>query len=965
MAPDRLQRAFEVFDAAAAMPRGERDAFLAQECGADAELRADVVSLLAAHDQAEGFLSRRRRSGRSGPAEAIVDVPALAPGTHLGSFRVERIVGAGGMGVVYKARDTRLDRDVAIKVLRDTSGDPRSHARFSFEARAIARLSHPRIGGLHDIAHHDGIDFLVMEFLDGETLAERLRRKPMSPGEALRTALEIAEALSAAHSRGIVHRDLKPANVMLTASGARLLDFGLARLKPGYGPAVDPLVDPSSGHAAPAVIAGTLHYMAPEQLEGKDVDARADIFAFGIVLYEMLTARRPFEGTTTQDLLSAVRAAEPPPIRAPAGLAPVSLDRLVRVCLAADPDERWASIHDVRVQLEWIARDLAQGVAGAAGRQLARRTRLAWIVAAGVLAAALGVLVWTGAQGTTGERRTGVFPVASPPGVVFAAESPPAISADGRRLAFVGTDSAGRQLLYHQALDSHGEARALANTDGALFPFWSPDATRLGFFADGQLKTVHLESGRIQPVAPAGQPRGGTWNRDDVIVFVPRPLDGFYRIPAGGGQPVQLQLNVTGAPGWYPSFLPDGRHLLVYVPSPADPEKARIAVISLDGPTRKDLIPGTRSNAIFAPPGHLLFWSDGTLVAQPFDPATRQVHGSALALPGTAGLNPLTSLALFSVSSSGTLVYFGGAVGQTRMEWVDRVGRPAGPAGPTGLFNSLSLAPDDAKVVYDESAPRSGSVDLRRYDFATGQRTRLTFSPSHDMFPFWARDGSRIFFTSLRTFPPGLFEIDAGSTGNDRAILKKPFPAIPNDVSPDGKVLLYQGVRAGTNGDVFALTLDGRRSDGPVLESPGNEGHAILSPDGRLLAYVSNEGRSYEVYVRQFPVTAGNRQWQISSDGGFEPYWRSDGRELFFLARDRTLMSVPVSGTGATFHPEIARPLFQTTVTWLENQALGRHYAPSRDGQRFLIANATDRARAMPVTVVLDWAASLPGDPAR
>jgi eukaryotic-like serine/threonine-protein kinase len=788
MAPDRLQRAFEVFDTAAALPRGERDGFLAQECGADAELREDVVSLLAAHDEAEGFLSRRRsRSGSSHPIQAVIDLPGLALGTHLGNFRIERVVGAGGMGVVYKARDTRLDRDVAIKVLRgDSSGDPRRHARFSFEARAIARLSHPRICALHDIAHHDGIDFLVMEFLEGETLAERMRRRPMSPAEALRVAREIAEALSAAHSRGIVHRDLKPANVMLTANGARLLDFGLARLKAGYGPAVDPLIDPTSDQTAPAIVAGTLQYMAPEQLDGKEVDARADIFAFGVVFYEMLERRRPFEGTTTQDLLSAVRSGEPAPITTVAALGPGALDRVIRTCLAADPDERWASIRDVQLQLEWIARDLAQGGSELADQQRRRRRQVAWKVAAGVaLTAALGAGVWSNAWRSTTRSESRVFPVAAPAGVVFAAESPPAISADGRRLAFVATDGTGRQLLYHQALDSYAEAQAITNTDGALFPFWSPDGTRLGFFADGQLKTVHLESGRIQPLAPAGQPRGGTWNADDVIVFVPRPLDGFYRIPAAGGQTVQLELNVSGAPGWYPSFLPDGRHLLVYVPSPADPEKARIALISLDAPTRTDLISGTRSNAIFAQPGHLLFWREGTLMAQPFDPATRRIHGSATALPGAAGLNPLTNLALFSVSASGTLVYFGGAVGQARMEWLDRFGRPAGPIGPTGVFNSLSLSPDNRQVVYDESSGRSGSVDLHRYDFATGRPTRLTFNPAHDMFPVWARDGSRIFFNSLRTDRRGKHRKrswdsqDALPCGPERRIARWEAAAVP------------------------------------------------------------------------------------------------------------------------------------------------------------------------------------------
>ena len=580
---------------------------------------------------------------------------------------------------------------------------------------------------------------------------------------------------------------------------------------------------------------------------------------------------------------------------------------------------------------------------------------LAVVVSAGVL--------WWNLRRPPAEAAMLVLPVSPPQGVVLATENPPAISADGRRLAFIATDATGRQLLYHQAIDSHADPEPIANTDGAQFPFWSPAGSRLGFFADGQLKIVDVTSGGIQSLAPAGQPRGGTWNADDVIVFVPRPLDGFYRISASGGEAEQLKLNVPpGAPGWFPSFLPDGRHLLVYVPSPQDPDKAKVSVISLDADTRTDLIAGTRSNAMFAPPRYLLFWRDGTLMAQPFDANTRQLQGNPVALPSAAGLNLLTNQALFSVSSSGTLVFFGGAVGQTRLEWVDRSGTQVESGGPIGLFNSLSMSPDDGKVVFDESAPRSGSVDLHRFDFATGQTSRVTFNASHDMFPFWSRDGRTIFFNSLRAIPPGVFKIDADSSGNEQQIFKKPFPAIPNDVSPDGNLLIYQEVRAATNGDVFALALDGSQKEVPVLDSPANEGHAMLSPDGRLLAYISNDGNRYEVYVRQFPVSGGTRQWQISADGGFEPYWRRDGRELFFLAPNRTLMSVEFTGTGATFDPTPPRPLFPTRVTWLENQALGRHYAPSRDGQRFLIANATEQARSMPITVVLNWAAGLPAD---
>jgi serine/threonine protein kinase/Tol biopolymer transport system component len=964
MASDRLQRAFELFDVATALPDDERERFLARECGTDAELCDDVQSLLAAHRAADGFLSGQR--GPSTGMNVIEDGPAhptLTPGTRLGNFAIETFVGAGGMGEVYKARDLRLDRHVAIKVVRsEAAADARNRARFSLEARVIARLSHPRICALHDIAHHDGIDFLVMEFLDGETLADRLSRKSLSLADALRTAVEIAEALSAAHARGIVHRDLKPGNVMLTPTGARLLDFGLARLKASSIPASEsPTVTVSGDDSAVGLIGGTLQYMAPEQLEGQEVDARADIFAFGIVLYEMITRRKPFTGATTASLMTAVRSSQPPPLTEVVPFAPLALERLIRTCLQKDRDQRWASIHDVLVQLDWITRDVTEGVGPAAGTRPQSR---GWKVS---LAAAVAILIavtasgamWWSARSPSSEPRMLVASV-SPPGVLLATENPPAISADGRRLAFVATDPSGRQLLYHQMLDSHAEPRPLADTDGALFPFWSPEGTRIGFFADGQLKIVDVTSARIQSLAAAGQPRGGTWNDDDVIVFVPRPLDGFYRVSATGGEAEPLKLDVPpGAPGWYPSFLPDGRHLLVFVPSPQDPDQARVALISLDAATRTDLVSGTRSNAVFAAPGYLLFWRDGALLAQPFDAATRQLHGTALALPGSAGLNRLTSQALFSVSNSGTLVFLGSAAGETQLQWVNRSGARVGSAGPAGLFNSLSLAPDEREVVYDQSETRTGGVDLYRFSFATGQTARLTFNAAHDMFPIWSRDGRRILFNSLRTIPPELFEIDADSTGNERQILKKPFPTIPSDVSANGALVIYQGIHPATNSDVFALTVNGRHDDRPVLDSHANEGHAMLSPDGSLLAYVSNESKRYEVYVRQFPFAHGGRQWQISMDGGFEPQWRGDGKELFFLAANRTLMSVEVTGTGPRFSPGAPRALFPTSVTWLESQAMGRHYAPSRDGQRFLIANATDRARSIPITVVLNWAAGL------
>ena len=481
MTPDRLQRAFELFDAATALPEGERERFLAHECGADRELCDDVRSLLSAHGEAERFLSSR--AGRTGSAEDGPALPALAPGTRLGSFAIESFVGAGGMGEVYKARDTRLDRHVAIKVLRsDTAADPRSRARFTFEARAIARLTHPRICALHDIAHSDGVDFLVMELLEGETLADRLRRESLSLGEALHIALEIGAALSAAHARGIVHRDLKPGNVMLTPTGARLLDFGLAYLKARDVPTGEAARTTVSGaiESASGLIVGTLRYMAPEQLEGKDVDARADIFAFGIVLYEMIAGRTPFEGTTTASLMTAILSSEPPPMAAVKPVAPVSLERLIRTCLAKNPDERWASMHDVLMQLEWIASDTTAGPASAVEKSAnPHRVRVFWSAAAVLLVAVAAGALWWNLRPPAAKAGMLVLSVSPPQGIVLAAESPPAISADGRRLGFIAMDAAGRQLLYQQAIDSHADAQPIANTDGALFPFWAPDGSRL------------------------------------------------------------------------------------------------------------------------------------------------------------------------------------------------------------------------------------------------------------------------------------------------------------------------------------------------------------------------------------------------------------------------------------------------------------------------------------------------------
>jgi Tol biopolymer transport system component len=960
MAADRREHAFALFDAALGRPEAERDSFLARECGADHALRDDVQSLLAAHGEAEGFLSNRpHRTGEATGEPSGPSTRTLTPGRRLGVFEIERFLGAGGMGEVYSARDTHLDRRVAIKVLSsEAATDPRGRARLVYEARAIARLSHPRICALHDMGHHDGIDFLVMEYLEGESLAARLRKRPMPIAQALRTAIEIAEALAAAHAQGIVHRDLKPANIMLTEGGAKLLDFGLARPRAGDAFRSSSATDTSSiSQTAPGSVIGTLRYMAPEQLEGKEVDARVDIFAFGAVLYEMVTGRKAFDGTSPPSVMSAILSSDPPAVATLQPLTPPALEQVIRTCLAKDREDRWASAHDVVLQLEWMARDGSQVAAPAtAVGRMRYRNRLAWIVAVLAVAVAAGAGLWaTGSRRSRSDAALRVLSVPAPFGSTFATAEAPAISPDGGRLAFVGHDAGGRRLLYVRAFDAFGAAESLAGTDGASMPFWSPDNRRLGFFAQGKLKTVELATSRVQILTDAAGARGGTWNRDDVILFVPRPADGPYRIPASGGQaaPVPVEGGRRSS-YWYPAFLPDGRHFLFFDPQNNQPENAAVFVGSLDPSTPKRVV-GARSGAIYARPGYLLFWRDGTLMAQAFDEGSLEISGNPVAVAGSVALNPLINQALFSVSDSGTLVFFAGTVGQSEIVWVDRSGQRIEKVGPPGVFNSLSLSPDDNSVVYDLADQRTGGLDLWRLDFARREPSRLTFHPSHDMFPLWSPDGARIAFNSLRELPPQLFELDADSSGNEKILLRTDRPKGPTGWSADGQLLIYTSV-AETGGDIWALPLAGKPESFAVLAGAADERYGTLSPDGRWLAYISNETATYQVYVAAFPTTGIMRQ--VSTVGGFEPLWRRDGKELFYMSPDQTLMSVEVNNNSATpFSPP--RALFSTRFTWMEIQAAARHYAVARDGQRFLISRTTDEAQSAPVTVVLNWTAGL------
>ena len=552
--------------------------------------------------------------------------------------------------------------------------------------------------------------------------------------------------------------------------------------------------------------------------------------------------------------------------------------------------------------------------------------------------------------------RTHVSSALPPPGVSLETDEAPAISPDGRRLLFVGHDSTGKQLLYTLALDVAGPAQPLANTVGASLPFWSPDSQSVGFFGQGKLKTVDIETGQIRTLADAGAARGGTWNRDDIILFVPRPATGLYRISAAGGEPAPVRIDPERrlAP-WFPSFLPDGRHFLFFSAAASQPESAGVFVASLDSTTAERLVT-TRSHAVHAP-GYLLFWREGALLAQAFDEGTLEVRGNPVAVANAVGLNPVTNQGLFSVSDSGTLVFFAGAVGESELVWVDRAGRQVGNPGPKGVFNSLSLSPEATSVVYDQAEPRNRTFDLWRLDFARGIPSRLTFHPSHDIFPLWSPDGTRIVFSSLREPPPQLFELNANSAGTEKLLLKTNLPKTASGWSSDGRLLFYGSTDPQTGGDIWALPMVGKPEPYPVVRTPADEQYGTLAPDGRWLAYISNETGAYEVYVESFPATGLKRQ--VSTQGGFEPHWRRDGKELFYMAPNQTLMAVGVKSNPTTLEVSPPKALFATRIKWMEIQAVAHHYAAAPDGQRFLISGATEDARAVPVTIVLNWSAAL------
>jgi len=888
----------------------------------------------------------------------------LSPGVRVGPYEIVGPLGAGGMGEVYRARDTRLNRIVAVKVLSsDGSRDEELRARFDREARAIAALSHPHICTIHDVGHHEGLDYLVMELIEGRTLADRLRSGALGIQEALTYGVQIAGALAFAHRHGIVHRDLKPGNIMLTRQGsgsaavphATLLDFGLARLRADavVPEAVTETVTPLTG---PGTIIGTLQYMAPEQLEGKPHDSRVDIFAFGAILYEMITGQRAFDGASPASVAGAVLHKAPPPLAATLPNVPPPLERLVAICLAKDPDDRWSSMHDVLLQLRAIA-DAGPPVASPPAFPRSQWGWLPWVIAglASIIAAGAWLAPRAEPRGQP-NARADLLSILPPPGATpsYAWEAPQ-VSPDGRRIAFAASDGSGTVWLWVRSRDAL-EPRRLPGTEEASLPFWSPDSTRLGFFAAGQLKTVDLNGGAARTLAAAPVPRGGDWGRDDVILYTAIPNSPPRLVPAGGGEPrrVQREGQERGFRS-FPRLLPDGRHYLYQMLDTLMGGPTGLRVGSLDSTELREIVK-TRGNGIYVD-GRLLFLRETALVTQPFDLESLQVHGTATVIADDVGFNAITYQGLYSASSD-AVAYLGATRG-AQLAWFNREGGPLGAVTAPGDFSTLCLTADERGVVFEQADAATGTVDLWHLSFGARQPTRLTFDAAVDFYPICGPRGpssQSVVFSSLRSGPPSLFRLPIGAPGSEMPVLVSFAAKIPSDWTDAGRTVVFSVLNGATSWDIASVPVEGGEPR-MLVATPADERGGRVSPDGRWFAYTSRTGGGrFEIYVQSYP--SGNAKWQISRGGGMQPIWRADGRELYYISPERNLVAVPVKTAGADFAFGEPRTLMAArTAGWEGGNVMGAQYAATADGQRFLISTA---AEMQPITVMVNWAASLP-----
>jgi eukaryotic-like serine/threonine-protein kinase len=982
--PERWREVEQVYQSTMDREPRLRAAFLSEACGSDQELRREVDSLLELNHSPVLVDAPAWQA----VAELLTENSQLAPGTQLGPYRIEAMLGAGGMGTVYQSQDTRLGRSVALKISRVEFNE-----RFEREARAVAALNHPNICTIHDV----GPNYLVMELVDGPTLSDRMKEGAIPLDEALRIARQIADALEAAHEKGIVHRDLKPGNIKIKPDGTvKVLDFGLAKICDPVAGRQDPENSPTltlDGTRA-GMILGTAAYMSPEQARGELVDQRADIWAFGVVLYEMLAGRRIFDARTIPDTLAAVLIKEPELDRVPAQIRP-----LLRRCLAKEPKQRLHHIADARLLLE-------EAEAPPAISPLPSRRGRFPMAAAAVFGLAFAALAFIHFTQKPPAAETIRFQISPPDKGNFSGNDSANVSPDGRRIAFQLRRPDGVRQLWVRSLDSL-ESKPLAGTEGVVnASVWSPDSRFIAFSVEGKLKKVDTSGGAARTLCDlpwmdrTGETppmRAGAWNRDGVILFG-TAASGMWRVPDKGGVPSPVTtLDISRKETFHgaPSFLPDGRHFVYNRIAPSEDHNG-VYVGSLDAKpeqqSSKRLLAGS-ANAAYAPDpnagpntGYVLFTREGSLMAQTLDLRKLELTGEAVPIAGGMGNGAPRP---FSASTTGVLAYregfAGGGRAVTQLIWFDRAGKPMATVGDPGTYNAVALSRDGTRVATGRVTPRpvreQGSrppADIWVHEFARDIWTRLTSDPAIDWLPAtaWSPDGSRIIFSSERDGGVhNLYQKLASGAGNEELLVKSSQDKSVQDWSPDGRSVLYSAVVGGrgdrfttSNNDLWFLPLTPSGTAGAAaggkpevyLKTEFNENQGQFSPDGRFIAYCSNASGRDEIYVRPFPK-ATDGQWTISKGGGLAPRWSGDGKELFYISADLKMMAVDVT-MSPVFKPGIAKPLFQTSIAGGATARRVFGYDVRADGKRFLINSAmadTGPVAATTITVITNWTALL------
>ncbi|HBB87995.1 MAG TPA: hypothetical protein DC047_10305 [Blastocatellia bacterium] len=884
----------------------------------------------------------------------------ISPNTNIAQYTIVSKIGEGGMGEVYRARDTKLGRDVAIKVLPASFSENSDRLnRFEQEAQAAGALNHPNILVIFHVGTHQGAPYIVSELLEGETLRERIAGSALPQRKAIDYALQIARGLAAAHEKGIVHRDIKPDNLFITDDGrVKILDFGLAKLTSATdGTQSQTEVPTRKVNTDPGTVMGTMGYMSPEQLKGQPADHRSDIFSFGAILYEMLSGKRAFRGDSMAETMSAILREDPPDLSVTNQTVSPALERVVRHCLEKNPAERFHSARDLAFAIESLSGSATLSGQTATMPTIATESstpvglsrclhnaRVAWIVA-GILVvsllATLGLLYFNRSETSTPAVRLSLTP---PPELAFndAQSDVAVISPDGQKIVFSATSADGKNMLYVRALDS-SETKLLPGSENVMEPFWSPDSRSVAFGSNGKLKRSDLAGGgNAQVLCDAARLVGGTWNKDGIIVFAPDYRTALMQVSAQGGEPKPVAMRFADQMAEshrYPDFLPDGRHFLFR----RDPKGVWAG--SLDSPeTRQVLVEVTPF--VYAQPGWLVFVRNDALVAQAFDAARIAFSGEPI--PIITGQKNAGTLR-FSVSENGVLIWQGQWERDYQLVWFDRDGKETGTVDApmkVSIGEDLSISPDGKRL----AVKRNQNLWVVELEKGTALRITSTFS----QMPVWSPDGSRIAYSEGTT---GLTVRAANGSGDAEGLLAG--ANFPSAWSPDGRFIIFVRRGVKTRMDIYALPLFGDRKEYLILNSPFNEQTPAFSPDGRWLAYTSDETGNYEIYVQSFSADgklAADKQ-RVSTNGGTYPLWRRDGSELFFVAPDGQMMSSAVKTAGTEFQFAAPKSLFKTRMlAWITNF---HEYDISPDGQRFLIGTLIGEPKAPPPTVILNWTAAL------